>query len=137
MNPEFSAWFTKQFLDWEYKSKKHQTISDFAKYLNVPQSQVSSWMNGKYIPGRKNIVKLAKKLGPDIYQILKLKEDDPGIISIASLPDETQLRIKNAIQEITDEINNQNLNPNSSEAENLVQYIFQKHGFQSLQKYSK
>jgi transcriptional regulator with XRE-family HTH domain len=88
MTTKFSSWLNNQFLLWEQKQGKRQTISAFARYLGVPQSSISSWMAGAYEPSGENVLLLASKLGSQIYDILEVAPPpipDPEIAFIASV----------------------------------------------------
>ena len=90
MNSKFSDWLNECFLDWEKQQGKRQTVSAFARYLGVPQSSLSSWMAGAYIPSGENLLLLATKLGVEIYDtlgILRPSIADPDLLYIASVWD--------------------------------------------------
>ena len=64
---DFSIWLNNKFLDWERETGKHQTITSFAKYLNVPYIPLLSWLHGNFNPSLKNLNKIAAKLGTEAY----------------------------------------------------------------------
>jgi transcriptional regulator with XRE-family HTH domain len=88
MNSKFSQWLNERFLEWEKQQGKRQTVSAFARYLDVPQSSLSSWMAGAYVPSGENLLLLATKLGAEIYDTLGISRPpiaDPDVIYIASV----------------------------------------------------
>ena len=74
MTNKLSVWLNERFLDWEQQQGRRQTISAFARYLGVPQSSLSSWMAGAYVPSGENLLVIASKLGAEIYEILGLSQ---------------------------------------------------------------
>ena len=86
MQETLANWLNDQFLKWEIAQGKRQTISAFARYLGVPQSSLSSWMAGAYEPSGENLLKIAQKLGREIYEILGIESPpiaNPEIIQLA------------------------------------------------------
>jgi len=67
---KISEWLTNKYLDWQKNEGGRRTIVQFAEWLDVPQTTVSSWLNGKAVPGGSKLIKLADKFGPEIYQLL-------------------------------------------------------------------
>jgi len=64
-----AAFLEKRYLQWQNKVGR-KTIAEFAQYLCVNRSLLSQWMNSSALPGNENVIKIANKLGPDIYEIL-------------------------------------------------------------------
>jgi len=83
-NEAFSVWINGHFLKWEQQQGKRQTIKAFAKFLDVQYILLSAWMAGNKEPSDRNSLKLAIKLGGDIYDILIVKSPvDPMLIEVA------------------------------------------------------
>jgi len=74
---EFANWLESKFLAWMGEAGKRRTLSDFAKYLGVSQSLLSHWLNGRYLPERENVSKLAARLGPEVYELVGMLRPDP------------------------------------------------------------
>ena len=55
----------------EYREKAGMTQAQLAKKMNIDQSAVSLWENGKTSPLRKYRKKLAKVLGVTLEELLK------------------------------------------------------------------
>jgi len=91
MTDSLATWLNQHFLDWERQEGKRRTITAFAQYLGVPQSSLSSWMSGAYMPSGESIQKIAEKLGYEIYDILGVQRPplaDERLAYIASIWDD-------------------------------------------------
>ena len=77
----------KEYLDSEYwkwqAGDRRKTLIQFAEYLGVEYGALTSWMSGTRKPRRENIVKMAQKLGPSVYDATGLAR--PGVVD-NSLP---------------------------------------------------
>jgi hypothetical protein len=62
----------QKFLEWQKKSGQRRSIKDWARELGVPQTSLSNWMNGPYLPKGASLGKLAAHLGPEIYDVLNM-----------------------------------------------------------------
>lgn len=69
MTNPVATWLNEKFLEWEKTQGKRQTISGFADFLEVPQPSLSNWMAGVHEPSGESLLKIAKKLGMEIYKI--------------------------------------------------------------------
>src|SRR5512139_2351207 len=93
----------------EYVSQRRQKVSDnqFAKYLGVSAASYNQWLNGIRLPSYDSALQLAKKLGPQIFDILGYERiavsADPAIMFIAEkwryLDNETRKQIIEHIEE--------------------------------------
>lgn len=73
-NKNFADLITRSFLDWQLKAGVRKSIQQYADYLDVPQSSLSNWMAGKYVPkDALNINKLFDKIGPEVFDALELE----------------------------------------------------------------
>lgn len=66
----FSDWLRNKYLDWQRQQGGLKTMVEFANYLGVKQQSMSVWINGKQKPDGDNVLKLAEKLGFEVYEIL-------------------------------------------------------------------
>ena len=73
---KFSQWFENQFLGWQMEAGGRKTVHEFATYLGVSQSTVSTWLNGTREPTGKNIDRIAERLNFEVYEILGLRTPD-------------------------------------------------------------
>jgi transcriptional regulator with XRE-family HTH domain len=67
-----ASYLFDEFLKWQAEQGERKTVVDFAQFLSVPESTLSEWMSGKYIPKGKNLKKLAIRLGSQIYGELEI-----------------------------------------------------------------
>lgn len=70
-NVEIKRWLNEKFLEWSQEEGERKTIREFSIYLDVHESLLARWMAGKILPGNENVIKLANKLGPIIYDLLE------------------------------------------------------------------
>jgi transcriptional regulator with XRE-family HTH domain len=85
---DFSKWLKNEFFEWQKTEGEIKNLTDFAKYLNVSQPNLSKWVSGGSKPrDSENIEKLASKLGSEVYELLGFTPpiDDPLLKSIASI----------------------------------------------------
>lgn len=62
-------WLLKKFRDWEQRSGRKQTEAAFAKHLGIKPPTLNRWMTGSATPEGENMRLLARRLGPEIYEI--------------------------------------------------------------------
>lgn len=69
---KFGEFLRREFLSWAGKqnSKGIPSQADFAKWLQVPTTSLSTWMNDVRVPVGENIDKLADRLGVEVYDLL-------------------------------------------------------------------
>jgi hypothetical protein len=73
----FAHWFEARYLEWRNdQHDRKANLKTFSIWLDVPQSNVSKYLNGEVIPAGDNLFKIASKLGFDCYEILKLPVPD-------------------------------------------------------------
>lgn len=65
-----------KFIEWEKSTKRRQTYSAFARYLNVKTPTLTQWRLGGYVPSGENLIKVADKLGPEVYKAIGLPAPD-------------------------------------------------------------
>lgn len=69
---EFVSFLNRAFISFESKLGRRSTITEFARHLGVPQTSLSTWINGTSVPAAKAIGILTEKLGPGVYQALDM-----------------------------------------------------------------
>lgn len=94
----FRQWLEFKFLEWQRNQGGRQTVLQFAKYLGVSQQTVSNWWNDEEVkPQGDNIIKLADKLGLEVYDVLGMPRPDPALYYIQKhwddLPPELQSQL--------------------------------------------
>ena len=72
----FHSWINEKFLEWRGSTRR--SVSEFSAYLGVSQPTVSAWLNRTRGQPTSNriIAALADKLGPEIYSVLGMPEDN-------------------------------------------------------------
>lgn len=68
---QFAQFLNNKFIEWESTRNKRGTISEFSQYLNINEKYVAKWMSGTTTPRDDNVIKLANRLGGEIYDILE------------------------------------------------------------------
>lgn len=74
---KFSQYLEMKFLEWQSKEGGRKTVKEFAGFIGVSQSTISSWWNGIRVPEGENIQKIAIKLGIEVYDVLGIQRPDP------------------------------------------------------------
>jgi len=123
---KYSAWLTKKFREWESNIGRRQSVSAFARYLDVNQASLSRWMNGDGPPNYENILKIADKLGPETYQVFDI---ETTVIRNTYIPEPLLRRIRSAIEEANLELSKLATPLDLDEAERITVAIFEKYGF--------
>jgi len=68
-----------KFLTWQMESGGRRTVAEFAEWIGLPQSTLSTWWSGKFKPTGDKVKILANKLGPEVYDALDLPRPDPDL----------------------------------------------------------
>jgi transcriptional regulator with XRE-family HTH domain len=124
-----SGWLTQRYLDWQKEIGERRSTTEFAAYLEVPASSLSDWLNGKNRPkSERNIRNIAKKLGPEIYDLLDLPRPEEEI-PLSHLPPGVRRRVILATREADRALKEHGLTGEMPEAETLTIQIFEKYGF--------
>lgn len=126
-------WLNLKFNDWEKTQGHSQSYYAFARHLQVSQSGLSQWMTGGSIPAGEDLLNLASKLGPEIYDVLGLPRPNAEVqritVSFASLPTDIRQRLTGAIVEVDETLRQEHLRPDLPEARQIVINILTKWGF--------
>ena len=96
-------WLNQKFIDWEKAQGHRQSYYAFARYLEVSQSGLGQWMVGTGVPSGDDLLSIANKLGPEIYDVLGLPRPNAEVqrvtVSFANLPADIRERLTDAISE--------------------------------------
>ena len=68
--PSMENFLNDEYVKFVTKKGRVTSAAEFAKWLGVPNTSLSQWMNGIREPVGNNVFKLANKLGPIVYDIL-------------------------------------------------------------------
>lgn len=128
------SWLNEKFAEWEKTQGSRQSYYAFARYLEVSQSGLAQWMMGSGVPGGDDLLNIANKLGPEIYDVLGLPRPNAMVqrltVSITNLPPEIRENLTQAVAEIDQTLREQRLRPDSPEARKIALAVLAKWGFQ-------
>ncbi len=82
----FDEWITRKYLLFRGNAiGREGSISEFAKFLGIPQPILSGWMKkgGKIPKSHKYISALARIYGDEVFDILGIEKTDYGYITIS------------------------------------------------------
>ena len=106
----FQELLTEAYTEYLAKTgKRRVSDNEFARYLGVSPASFNQWINGNRTPDLENTARLAKKLGPRVFDILGfptvIEADDPELKFIAQnwqqLPGDVRQQIFDHVVEIT------------------------------------
>ena len=94
-------WLEQEFKEWEKMEGSPQTYYTFARYLDVGHSSLTLWISGAAVPQGDDLARVASKLGPEIFDILKPQPSNSPLATITanfeSLPAAFQSRLASAV----------------------------------------
>jgi transcriptional regulator with XRE-family HTH domain len=76
----FADFLVQRFVDYRQREGWNKSQAEFADWLGVNNSTLSTWMLGRRVPTGNHIHTLAQKLGPEVYDLLgepRRTPDDP------------------------------------------------------------
>jgi transcriptional regulator with XRE-family HTH domain len=72
-----ATWLDNKYIEWMKQQGGRRTIIEFADHLGVDRSMLSYWMNDRREPSDENVLKIAVKLGYEIYDLMGKKRPNP------------------------------------------------------------
>ncbi len=72
-------WLKLKFAERQAAQGQPMTRRAFADYLGLDPTYLHKFMQGKNHPGRANVIKIAARLGPEIYDLLGLERPEPDL----------------------------------------------------------
>lgn len=122
------AWF--EYFNGEFYAFRGPTrkgVSDFANYLDFPQSQISQYLKrgGKVPKSIAVIDKLAKKLGPKVYVVLGHPVPD---VPFDLLPEP----LRSISREVRETLAKYTLSGDSPETGKIMDEIMKKYGYELI-----
>jgi len=69
--PSFSEYLFSKLQEFEKQRGQRTSLDKFAEYLGVSRPLVSYWLKGT-LPSLENVQILARKFGPEVYDVLDL-----------------------------------------------------------------
>lgn len=98
---EFANWLEVQFINWMRERGEVTTQREFAEYLGLDQVQLSHYINERRKkPDKKSLIKLADKLGPEVYDVLGLARPDADLKQVTAVWHKLDEETKQEILEI-------------------------------------
>lgn len=108
----FQQLLTEAYMEYiENKGTRRVSDNEFARWLGVSPASFNQWINGNRTPDLENAAKLAKRLGPRVFDVLGYEEvqfiEDPELKFVSRnwkhLDSETRLQIYNHVEEVINE----------------------------------
>jgi transcriptional regulator with XRE-family HTH domain len=121
---KFRGWFNQKWAEWDAREKQHSIQRDLADYLGISRESVAYYKQGKKFPEGENLRRLARKFGPEIYEILEIED------GFAQFPPVLASRLRGASKEINELLNTGEFAPGSPEHEAAAREVFAKHGLE-------
>lgn len=81
---KFGTWLERQYLEWQYKLGRTRSRAEFARFLGISPALLSHYFSNLRKPSRKNIIKIAERLNPEIYDFFGLLRPDADFQFLAS-----------------------------------------------------
>lgn len=76
----FPDWLIKEFLKWQQSTGDRKSLKEFAIYLGVKPTTLSSWMNAGVTPRIEQVQNLYQKTGDQkIFDIFGFPRPDPRL----------------------------------------------------------
>jgi len=95
----FSKFLEQKFLEWQQAEGGRRTVKEFAEYLSVSQSTISTWWNEDRKPEGENLLRLALKLGIEVYDALEKPRPDMDLHFIQSVWEDLTPESRQSIRE--------------------------------------
>jgi transcriptional regulator with XRE-family HTH domain len=107
---KFSQFMELKFIEYQRHSGGRKTVADFASFLGIAQTTLSSYMNDKRMPGDEYIEILASKLGMEVYDALGLPRPDPDLLFIQTAWGELDEDTRKRLRDLAEDAKVRNLN---------------------------
>ncbi len=127
----FPEWLTAKYVEWRGdRVGRGTSMTAYAKYLGVRQSLFNEWMQGRKLPGKVSLRKLAPKY-PDVYDVLGIP---PPVAEspFDALPPDMARALQLATEEVNRALEQRGITGSSPEAERITIEIFEKFGFKYI-----
>jgi acyl carrier protein len=128
---DFSDWITRKYIEWRGDAIGNtRTITEFADWIGVTQSVMSSWMKrgGRVPRHQQTISKLAARFGDEVYDVLGLERPEVSI-PLDQLPASVRERLEAAIKEINAIFEERGVEADSPEAVRITVEVMDRFGF--------
>lgn len=95
----FSKFLENKFLEWQQREGGRRTVKEFAAYIGVSQSTISMWWNEGRQPEGDNLLKLAMKLGVEVYDVLGKPRPDIDLLYLQTIWNDLSNESRRALRE--------------------------------------
>lgn len=75
---QLAEFLEAKFLAWEKETGSRQTLTAWAEHLGISKGLLSNYRKAQRLPKVKTVELLARKLGPEIYDILGMQRQYLG-----------------------------------------------------------
>ena len=107
---KFSQFLEKKFLEWQSLVGERKTVREFASYIGVSQATISTWWNTDRVPEGENVLKLATKLGVEVFDVLGLPRPDTDLLFIQTVWGELDEKTRQKLRDLAEDAKQRNLN---------------------------
>lgn len=104
---KFSKFLEFKYLEWQ-QNVGRKTVKEFAAYIGVSTSTISTWWNEDRVPEGENIQKLASKLGIEVYDSLDLPRPDADLLYIQQQWSKLDSATRRALREQAEKYESEN-----------------------------
>jgi len=126
-------WLNAKFNEWEKMQGGRQSYYAFARYLEVGQAGLASWMSGNGVPSGDDLIAIASKLGPEIYDVMGLPRPNVEVqrltVSFTNLPPDIRDNLTRAVTEIEQVLRQERLRPDAADARRIAIETLARWGF--------
>lgn len=83
---DFAKWLERKYIDWLREKGEIASQREFAEYIGIEPMNLSNYLNAKRrMPDPDSVMKIAEKLGPEVYDVLGLARPDPQLQKLTSM----------------------------------------------------
>jgi transcriptional regulator with XRE-family HTH domain len=97
---EFKQYLEKKYLEWQNREGGRKTITEFADFLGISQPTISNYMTGARKPDTEKAMKIANKLGIEVYDVLGIPRPDLEYYFTNAPPHEVNAQLRNLLDRI-------------------------------------
>jgi transcriptional regulator with XRE-family HTH domain len=120
----FASWFNKKWAEWDAREGRRTIQQELADYLGISRESVAYYAHGRKFPEGDNLRKIARRFGPEIYEILGIED------GFSQFPPSLAVRLRGASKEINDLLNAGEFAPGSPEHEAAACAVFARYGLE-------
>lgn len=82
-NKQFKEWLEAQYIAWRSaQTAKRVSLARFAEYLEISPGALNMYLLRGSVPTGANLIRLADKLGPEIYDVLDVPRPDGDLVRV-------------------------------------------------------